>query len=310
MMESTNLHLVDAAEVQSRNTAAWRPIGAVDPVQLVEARNQAHHALQLPAMAAIAFIPFREDYGHTNFGWIDSLSTFVTRDVPIINGTVQFGLRLSDLTLLILVDDAIHVSLPMHGKTHTEAKAWLLAEAEKLGLPIDQFPTQTPSEIPHHPVASGSAYDVKTYAAEMTEFCHYYGNANLVLEAVRDTYTHLQPGPNEIRMWPHHFDIAVLVTLKAGDPETAKAFGFGFEPGDESCEQPYFFTYPWPRSQRPKTLPKLAGLGQWTPKGTWFGTILRGEELCWVSPQQQHQATEAYLRDAAEHCKAIALNHP
>ena len=27
----------------------WRSVGAVDPLKLVEARNQAHHAMQLPA---------------------------------------------------------------------------------------------------------------------------------------------------------------------------------------------------------------------------------------------------------------------
>lgn len=42
-------------------TATWRTVGAVDPLALVEARNQAHHALQLHAMAAIAFVPFRSD---------------------------------------------------------------------------------------------------------------------------------------------------------------------------------------------------------------------------------------------------------
>ncbi|MEO0534827.1 MAG: hypothetical protein AAF215_13300 [Cyanobacteria bacterium P01_A01_bin.123] len=291
-------------------SAAWRPVGAVDPLKLVEARNQAHHALQLPAMAAIAFVPFREDYGHLNFGWLDSLSAFVTRDIPTASGTVQFGIRLADLALLILGDGALKFTYPMHGKTNAEARIWLLAEAEKLGLPLDKFPAASPSEIPAHPVESGAAYDVETHAEAMAEFCNYYGNASLMLETVRESYLDVKPGPNEIRMWPHHFDIAVLVTLEDSDPETAKAFGFGFEPGDESCEQPYFFTYPWPRSQRPETLPTLAGLGHWTPPGTWFGTILKGEDLCQTPADQQQTVTETYLRDAAEHCKAIAINHP
>ena len=291
-------------------SAAWRPVGAVDPLKLVEARNQAHHAMQLPALAAIAFVPFREDYSHINFGWVDRFSAFASHPIPTASGAVQFGLRLADLTLLILVDGEIQLSYPMHGRTNTEARTWLLAEAEKLGLDGDKFLTASPSKIPDHPVFSGAVYDVETHAVAMAEFCNYYGNANLVLENIRQSYTHIKPGPNEVRMWPHHFDIAVLVTLEEGDPETAKAFGFGFEPGDASCEQPYLYTYPWPRSHRPDSLPELASKGQWTSPDTWFGTLLRGEDLCGTPADQQQAAVEDYLRDAAEKCRAIALQHP
>ena len=291
-------------------STAWRPVGAVAPLTLVEARNQAHHALQLPAMAAIAFAPFKEDYSHINFSWVDHLSAFVSRDIPTNNGIVQFGIRLADLTLLLLSADNITNSYAMHGKTHAEAKAWLLAAAENLGLPVEKYPANSPSDIPAHPVAAGAPYDVETHAQAMAEFCNYYGNAHLVLRTVRESYLSIQPGPNELRMWPHHFDIAVLVTLEAGDPETAKAFGFGFEPGDSSCEQPYFYTYPWPRSQRPETLPDLAGLGMWTSPGQWLGTLLPGEDICQVAANQQQAAVEAYLRDAAELCKVVAINHP
>ena len=261
-------------------------------------------------MAAIAFVPFREDYGHISFGWVDRFSAFVTHNIPTVSGTVQFGLRLADLTLLILTDNDIKNSYPMHGKTNDEARAWLLAEAEKLGLAVDKYLAASPSKIPAHPVASGSAYDVENHAEAMAEFCNYYGDANLVLETVRESYAHIQPGPNQVRMWPHHFDIAVLTTLEEGDPETAKALGFGFEPGDASCEQPYFYTYPWPRHQRPETLPELVGIGHWTPPDTWLGTLLRSEDLCRVPADQQQATVEAYLRDATEKCKVIAMNHP
>ena len=189
------------------------------------------------------------------------------------------------------------------------ARTWLLSEANKLGLNVNAFLALSPSEIPDHPVAIGVPYDVNTHASAMAEFCNYYGNAYVVLETLRKSYLHIKPGPNEVRMWPHHFDIAVLVTLEEGDPEIAKAVGFGFEPGDDSCEQPYFYTYPWPRSQRPESLPALTGAGQWTPPDTWFGTLLRGDEIGKVPANQQQATLEDYLRDAVEKCKVIAMNH-
>ncbi|NEQ48322.1 MAG: hypothetical protein F6K00_34240 [Leptolyngbya sp. SIOISBB] len=288
---------------------AWRPVGAVDPCSLVEARNQAHHALQIPALAAIAFVPPRDDFSHINFGWLDQHSAFVSHPIPTAQDSVQFGLRLADLTLLILVSGELHLIYPMHGRTHQEATDWLVAEAAKWGLPTDKFNDHAPADMPYHPVANGSAYDVESHAQAMAEFCNYYGNANLVLARVRETYLDIHPGPNEIRMWPHHFDIAVLVTMEAGDPETAKAFGFGFEPGDHTCEQPYFYTYPWPRSQRPEALPGLS-LGAWTEPGTWLGTWLKGEAIAQIPAADQQAKVEAYLREGADQCRMVAINHP
>jgi hypothetical protein len=287
----------------------WRSVGAVDPLSLVEARNQAHHALQLPAKAASAFVPFRENYSHLNFGWVDHHSAFVSHDIPTDQGVVQFGIRLADLTLLILLEGTIHNSYPMHSQTHQTAQTWLLSQAEGFGLPIEKFPNNPPSSIPDHPVASGAAYDLESHAEAMAEFCNYYGNANLVLATIREAYLDVHPGPNEIRMWPHHFDIAVLVSLEEGDSETAKAFGFGFEPGDQTCEQPYFYTYPWPRSQRPDSLPELASLGEWTDPGMWLGTWLKGEEIVKIPAAQQQVKVEAYLREGAEKCRIVALKH-
>jgi len=124
---------------ESTESIAWRPVGAVNPLTLVEARNQAHHALQLPAMAASAFVPFCENYSHLSFGWADQYSAFVSHTIPTEQGIVQFGIRLADLTLLIVLDGMIHDSYPMHGQTNQTARIWLLSKAEELGLPIEKF---------------------------------------------------------------------------------------------------------------------------------------------------------------------------
>jgi hypothetical protein len=287
----------------------WRPVGAVDPLSLVEARNQAHHALQIPAMAAIAFVPPRDDFSHINFGWFDQYSAFISHPIPTDKGTVQFGLRLADLTLLILIDGTLHLIYPMHDRTTQEAQDWLLSATAKLGLLTDKFEDHAPSDIPHHPVANGAAYDVEGHAQEMAEFCNYYGNAHLVLATTREAYLDIHPGSNEIRLWPHHFDMAVLVTVEEGDADTAKAFGFGFEPGDHTCEQPYFYTYPWPRSQRPETLPPLT-LGDWTEPGTWLGTWLKGETIVHSPAADQRSQVETYLKEGADQCRIVATNHP
>jgi hypothetical protein len=41
-----------------------------------------------------------------------------------------------------------------------------------------------------------------------------------------------------------------------------------------------------------------------------LGTWLKGTDMITIPAPQQRAAVEAYLRDAAEKCKTVAINHP
>ena len=67
-----------------------------------------------------------------------------------------------------------------------------------------------------------------------------------------------------VRCWPHHFDLATLFALEAGDPETARSVGVGLSPGDGSYAEPYFYCTPWPA---PENLPEPPGPLHWHTQG-------------------------------------------
>src|SRR5205085_5641460 len=113
------------------------------------------------------------------------------------------GLRLHDLTLLLGNEQ-----LPLHGRTFNEAFAWIMDRAPGVRRELNE-------PMPHHPVAAGEPFDASDCAA-LEALAGYYREAASLLRELCD----------DVRVWPHHFDIAVLMEFEGG----AKTIGAGFSP--------------------------------------------------------------------------------
>jgi hypothetical protein len=74
----------------------------------------------------------------------------------------------------------------------------------------------------------------------------WFEAANDILEELKSRLADIGSGPGAVRCWPHHFDIATLLSLGRGDPERAAAIGIGMSPGDAYYPQPHFYISPWP----------------------------------------------------------------
>ena len=79
-----------------------------------------------------------------------------------------------------------------------------------------------------------------------------------------------------VRMWPHHFDVAVLID---------GTLGVGFLAGDDAIDEPYWYVYNTPM---PDPLPPLTA-GEWH-RGAWTGAVLRGDP--------EAATIERFLREA------------
>ena len=110
--------------------------------------------------------------------------------------------------------------------------------------------------MPHHPVADGASFSLRD-AEAFEELSRCYAEAARLLRAIDD----------DVRCWPHHFDIATLLELGGG-----KSIGAGLSPGDESCGEPYWYVNHHPATTRRDLLP-LAGGGSWHTEG-WVGATL------------------------------------
>jgi len=261
--------------------------------RLSEARLYAHYAAQWLARAARAYVPPKPDDGHTNLGWDDAFGGFMTH--PLSDGS-RLGLRIGDLTLAILASrgDAPAQSLPLNGNTEADIRTWLGGQMSAKGLDAPALDAPSPYEMPSFAVAGGAPYAVDGEA--LGELAGWYGNANLVLGAVRRDLIARKLDAPPVRCWPHHFDLDTLIYFASKDPDNVRTMGLGFSPGDEYYNEPYFYVslYPAPDVV---TLPRLPAIAHWHTHD-FTAAIAPASRI--VAAKDQKPQVEAYLDTAVE----------
>ena len=103
--------------------------------------------------------------------------------------------------------------------------------------------------------------------------------------------------------WPHHFDIATLVTVERGeDSHASKTIGIGMAPMGGGYESWYWYVTPWPHPKL-DTLPTLDGPGAWHTEG-WIGAVLSGDEVV----EAEDVFREAVVRKFVDVSVGVALS--
>ncbi|MFW2390143.1 MAG: hypothetical protein ACN4G0_17535 [Polyangiales bacterium] len=240
-----------------------------------------------------SLLPAAADYGHTNLGWDATLGVLSGR--PVGASSKQAALVLEDLTLVVLEDGAERDSSRLAGSTMEQALEWLgksIAD-DPAALALPQH------EMPAHPLGAGGAFS-DAAGPERAELAAWIADATA---ALRETVSG-EAGASAVRCWPHHFDIASLISLDAGkDAEEARSIGVGFSPGDASYDQPYFYVTPWPYPDG-DALPPLAHGALWHREG-WTGAVLSGERVISERADRQSRAVQQMLGEAITVCRTM-----
>src|SRR5258708_8911850 len=216
------------------------------------ARLQAHYAAQWLARVARATIAPQPHDFHTNLGWDDQFGGVVTHPRPHGSG---LGLRIADLTLAFL-DQHPH-ALSLDGRADAEVKAWLRGHVAARNLVSGKLDDPLPYALPDHALALGGGYSLDELGDALKTLSGWASNANMVLSAVQHRLASKKLKAPAVRCWPHHFDFDTLVELGRG-----RTMGLGYCPGDEFCDEPYFYTSMWPEPSIPK-LPLLPAMAHW-----------------------------------------------
>jgi hypothetical protein len=206
--------------------ADWQVLNGSGVGGLVEARLQLHHAAQVIVSAPMSYLPARADDSHTNLEWLPGLGALATHAIDQPSG-LRFAVRPADLSLIVLRAGAVAAVLTLAARTTVEAAAWLAAELRRAGFDPTRLTMQKHYEIPAHPVASGAPFDPP--AAALAELARWYHDTWLVADGVSVA----EPGASPARCWPHHFDLATLITLAATGDGVTRTIGVGGSPGDD-----------------------------------------------------------------------------
>ncbi len=241
------------------------PTGRPAPRDLANARVELHHAAQIAMSVADARLPHEDDDRQSSFHVDASLGGLVARSV---DGRAA-GLRFEDLSLVVVGPSAETIdAFALSGRRLSDGLAWM-AKSFGTELRLRDY------DMPDHPVATGAAFsgegDTERKAARV-ELTRWFVAADRWLEEVRRR----EPSASDVLVWPHHFDVATLITLRSDRTETS-TIGVGLSPGDDSYDEPYLYVTPWPYPD-PSTLPPLPGLGRWHVED-FVAAVLPASEL-------------------------------
>jgi hypothetical protein len=216
------------------------------------ARLQAHYAVQWLARVARAYVPSRPGDAHTNLGWDDTFGGLVTHSLP--DGS-RLGLRIADLTLAFL--DVHPHQLPLDGRAEAEVRTWLGGHVAARNLAAGKLDDPSPYAMPEHVLALGARYSLDEMGEALKALSAWYSNSHAALTGVQQVLARKKLKAPEVRCWPHHFDFDCNVALPRD-----RFMGIGFCPGDEFCDEPYFYTSMWPEPSIP-ALPLLPAMAHW-----------------------------------------------
>ncbi len=271
----------------------WSALGGKAPTALIKARTLAHHAAQWPTKAARANLDALPDDSHAGLTWDGGRGALFSQPLPADGATVRVGLRLAGLALIMMRGDLTLDTYELAGRRDSMVGVWLDSALRALGLKTASSVT-LPYTIPFHTVARGSPYSLSGESEAFDELALWFGAAADLLDEVRAGCADAQPG--RVLCWPHHFDIATLVSLDGAGAETARSVGIGLSPGDHYYPQPYVYVSPWPRLHA-AGLPALPPPGHWHTQG-FFGAVATGDEI--LALEDRRAGLLAFVRAAYE----------
>jgi len=274
------------------NTDPWITLGSVAPPELQDTTLELHWAAQFIASAGQTFAEPAADDSHRAMTWDVDARAFVS--VPFA-GPYPFraALRPEDLTLLFLDrTGAVLGSESLADKSRDEGYQWMkLALATYLGGAPPEI-ERPEFELPEHPVQ----YDARFTAGrdkQLGALSALFGSAASMLHAVVADRT----DASAIRCWPHHFDIATLITVaQDADGTATSTVGVGMAPTGDGYDGWYWYVSPWP-SPEESALPALGGRGAWHTEG-WTGAVLQGAEVTALPSAEREDAVRAFLTEA------------
>jgi hypothetical protein len=251
----------------------WSKLGRTPPSALAGARKLAHHAAQWPTRAARANLKAAADDSHSAYAWEASHAALVTQGLPAKGGEVRVGVRIPRLEMIITRGDNVLDAFQFDGKTDAQAGTWIDLKLRALGLK-GAGDVILPYDLPDHPTG-GRPHELGMLGRELGELARWFGGGADVLEEFIGKLA--GPRASAVTCWPHHFDIATLVSLEEGHPANARSIGVGVSPGDEYYAQPYVYVSPWPRFDGNK-LPDAPPPGHWHTEG-FFGAVATGDDI-------------------------------
>ncbi len=239
--------------------------------------------MQVVAAAGQTLASPRDDDSHRALTWTrDGRFRGTALDAA---GGAHAALHVEELALeWVAPDGTVTDRVPLVGRTLQEGFAWLERMADE--------PAGRPEyEIPHHPVGTGAPFEAASDVLAAVSAL-YASGAEILMPLVAA----LEEAP-PVRVWPHHFDMAVLVAVEPAAPDgTERSIGVGMAPMGGGYDSWYWYVTPWPYPDA-GGLPELDGPGGWHTED-WVGAVLTGEDVRAADPEFRPAVVRKFIDTA------------
>ncbi len=257
-------------------THAWLELGNPGPEELGEPRRELQAAVRIAAA-----------WGGDELIWSYPHHALIG---PLVGQKqpCQAGVRLADLTLLVLSSAGSHAEVALAGKTPEAAADWLATTLRELSggelkAPVQQL---APDGLP-------AGHFTGQPLAAFAELERWFINAQgALLELGRE-----EPTATPVFCRAETLTLCTQILEMGKDGKSPRLITLGMSPGDTTYDEPYFFVRP---DAPPIFLERLTlkGEGFWH-FDDWFGAILLGTRMILAEPRSGQAArTAAFLRSA------------
>ena len=227
-------------------------------------RDALHSYAQVAGAIRAALSPPEKHWYHVSLR--ATAGGLTTTPVATAGSTFEITLELASCQWIIGTNAGMRWQVPLLGQS---ARELFNTTASVLGSALNRHKIGS-SQLPAKPARN---FD--------PDAARRYGQVLAWVDTQLKAFKAGQRGETSpVQLWPHHFDIAVLVFsgrkipgTDPRDPEMSdEQMNFGFVPGDEAIREAYFYAtaYPGPKHRRRPQLPKGA---HWHTRG-WEGAVM------------------------------------
>lgn len=164
-----------------------------------------HKIIQYLASAANSFLPKKKDDSHINLKSLVDCGCLITR--PLNSNGDVLAFNYEAFSIEWWCSSGEKEMFKLNHKTHQQIVKWITTVAFNNGI-TKPYKRLMSYELPYQPLADMDVYYLEGHE-RLREIIHYRILAHLALE---DTLQDFHPH-SEIRVWPHHFNIASTYTL-------------------------------------------------------------------------------------------------
>lgn len=227
--------------------------------------EQLHLASQYLAAAGISFVEKAADDSHTNLGWNQNHSRLETH---LFDSGVQLAVNLESVQLEIIKQGEKIAQINLEGAAHSDVLKWISGEIHKIGIET-KYHYQFHYELPYTEINEGDVFSF-----DKSDLNEISARLSIAQEAFQD-FLNDNNLESPIRVWPHHFDLGIYVSIKN---DGSLFMGAGLAIPDSLVDDLYYYASGYKNGSAIVTK-DFSGLSNGDWRSDWNGATLASSQV-------------------------------